>query len=247
MLNRPWIRSVTSLLITLSVMAVLTLVVMAHSVPDFYRPKCAATWVSLPELCATMQEDLQQLREDASREGRWHAAFSDDQINGWLTVDLPTRFPRLLPAHVKDPWVAIQTGEAHIACLYQNGNACAVLSLVLETFLTDRDDEIGLRIRSARIGAVPGLTDKAVDAITYAARRARVKLRWQRLGDEPVAVVRLPRKLFAPHCRVRLEKISLSDGTLCIHGRSVAAPPLPKRRGPAGRRRHVAVQRNDQS
>jgi hypothetical protein len=161
-----------------------------------------------------------ELHEDVHDEGQWQAIFSDDEINGWLAVDLKEEFPHLLPHRVHDPRVSISEQAAQIACQYKSPDVTVVLSMDVGAFVTAEPNVVGLRIQRARIGAVPGLVKMAKEEITRAAQRARIKLRWAEQDGDDVAMVTVPSDVVMEGHQVFIEKIEFHDGEVHLAGRS---------------------------
>ena len=100
----------------------------------------------------------------------------------------------------------------------------------IEAFATDKPNVVGVRIVTARIGAVPGLMGTAVDQISWGARRSRIRLRWQQKDGHPVALIEHPECLLNQQMTVSIEQIELSDGQLLLAGDTkaeIAEPQLP--------------------
>src|SRR5690242_17219262 len=78
----------------------------ARTVPEFYETATA----TIPPAVADRAGDeftatTVSLASQVRREGQWSASFTDAQVNGWLTVDLPTKHPELLPPGYEQPRV----------------------------------------------------------------------------------------------------------------------------------------------
>ena len=153
----------------------------------------------------------------------WAVALSDSQINRWLANDLRKQFPGFLPGYASQPRIKIDEGRARVACQYNNGRMSAVLSMHVEAFPTEQPNVIGLRIRRARMGAVPGLTGSAVEQLTWAARRAGLRFRWLQEEGDPVAMVEIPQHALGTENEVAIEDIELNDGRLLLRGRTQVA------------------------
>ena len=125
-------------------------------------------WLRMPRTrlrpAHLLEQRILDVYNAVQNEGEWRVTISDDQINGWLASQLPKQFPYLLPHHASDPRVRIQNDKAHLACQYSNGRMSAVLSMAVEAFATDKPNVVGVRIVTARIGAVPGLMGTAVES-----------------------------------------------------------------------------------
>ena len=195
-------------------------------VPAFYQQQLGVPRATLAAANKTLQQQVEQMSDDLTQSGRWEIQLSEDQINGWLGSQLLKRLPRALPPDVYDPKVALEPSAARVAAMYQKGNLSVVLSIEVDPSLTGRPNEIALRIRSAQIGSVPGLADRAKQSIHYAALRSRVRIRWQKLEGDWIAKFDFDKSVFDLKRDIQLREIELKDGALRLSGETLP-PRLP--------------------
>jgi hypothetical protein len=198
----------------------------SQHVPEFYERAIKVEPTVQAEAGHALERQVLDLHNEVRSEGRWQAVFTDEEINGWLAVDLPAKFPDALPPEVRDPRVAIDPQQAQIACRYDGGSAQAVISLALEIRLTDEPNVIAVRIRQARAGLLPLPIRQGLDKVSAAARAAGIPLRWSQKDGDPVALVTVPveHKEYA-HRLVRLETLELRAGEILLGGRTELDEP----------------------
>ena len=148
----------------------------------------------------------------------WRIAILEEQVNGWLATVLPEKFPEMLPDFVQDPRVQFRAGQAELACRYVGPRFSAVASVVVEPFLTEQPNVIALRIRQARLGALPGLKKRLVERASREARRRGFPLQWTQVDSDPVALLTLDAPATSQRADLRLEVLQLSAGQLVIGG-----------------------------
>lgn len=189
--------------------------------PEFYH-----------QALQTAPEDLEQESEEllakttalvslARQEGSWEAVFTESQINGWLAVDLPEKHKELLPPDVHDPRVVIQPDRAKVAWRWDRDRFTTVVSLDLEIFLS-KPDELAIRIRRIRAGAVPLPTAQLLDLIGKRAEEAKLHIRWVQEDGDPVALVPIPPVEDGRLLR-RIKAIRLEEGQVYLAGETQAA------------------------
>ena len=127
-------------------------------VPRFYEEAVKIDPAQRKQGSDEMLRRSASLRNDARKRGRWQAAFTAEQINGWLAVDLVENYPKLLPPEVHDPRVAIHDGQIVVGCRF-DGKVSTIVSLEADVSLPE-PNVIAVRIRRARAGAVPLPLDK---------------------------------------------------------------------------------------
>jgi hypothetical protein len=201
----------------------------SQQIPEFYVKALEAE----PAKQAVAGEELERqalaLHNQVRRPGQWEARFTQDQINGWLAVDLPKKFPGSLPVGASEPRVALSPDVATLAVKWRRGNVTTVLSLEGEAYLTEQPNEVAIRIRSVRAGALPVPLAQFLDKIATRASSSGIPLRWTDIEGDPVAIVNLP--LDQPEFRGKhlvLEELRLDEGALIVAGRTDSGTSLSR-------------------
>jgi hypothetical protein len=190
-------------------------------VPQFYEQALQAD----PTVQRTAGDELERraldLRNEAQRGGAWEAIFTEEQINGWLAVDLIEKFPELLPEHVESPRMRITPEEVQLACRYQSEQVDTVVSLALTVTLTEEPNVVAVRIKRARAGALPIPLNQFLEQITAAAHGSDLDVRWLQEDGDPVALLRLPQEhTDLPDRKLHLERFELREGEAFLSGRT---------------------------
>jgi hypothetical protein len=186
--------------------------------PAFYRQALAASPSEASQQGDQFERAALALHNSAQHTGRWELSFSADEINGWLATDLPAKFPRLLPAGISDPRVAIEGDTFRIAVRYNRGGVDTVLSLTGEAYLTAQTNEVAIRLGEARAGLVPIPLGRVIQEINDRAERSDVNLRWTEVKASPVALVRLPLDSDREDRRVVLDRLDTRPGHVLVAG-----------------------------
>ena len=191
-----------------------------YYVPEFYSQALA---LGAPELQKSNREMLRRtaaLNNDLKRIGQWQALFTDQQINGWLAVDVPKNHPDLLPPEVRDPRVRIMP-EGIFAGAKFEGEVSAVISLQLAVRLT-APNVLAVRIHKARVGDVPWPLDRVVEEVVAAAASWGLQVEQTQTDGDPVLLVTLPPDLQDNRRHILLEHLELRDGEVFLSGRTTA-------------------------
>ena len=189
--------------------------------PDFYVEALQAAPEQQAIAGDAMVKNVLDLHNALQHEGSWDATFTAEQINGWLAIDLPTKFADTMPESIKDPRVVIAPDEIRLAFRYVDKKLKAVLSLTVNVQLTDDPNVIAIRVRKARAGRIPIPLNRFIDQLKLAAQHSDVELRWVQEEGDPVALVQIPIEHPSYETQeLRIEAIELSQGELHIVGRS---------------------------
>jgi len=197
-----------------------------HQQPSFYRDAVAVPGNDQRRAGRAFERSVLALRNDVEHSQRWEETFTDDQINGWLAVELPEKLPELLPPSVQQPRIALTPGRLRLAFRYDTQQVSTVVSLTLDVTLADDPHSLAIRIREARAGWVPLPLKDFLDQISQAARRGGVDLRWAQCEGDPVALVRMaPRERSEDAERLILEQLVIEEGSVTVAGSTQADSP----------------------
>jgi hypothetical protein len=192
----------------------------SQQVPEFYRQAIHADAQRQEAASQEMLRTATALVNDAQKEGVWEAEFTEEQINGWLAVDLVANHGQALPPEVRDPRLDIHPTGAKIGWRWSGEDLSTVFSLDVQLGLTE-PNKIALTIRGARAGTVPLPLGQVLDTVTNAAREMNLQLAWKKSGGHPVALVTVP----APDCEEKktivVESIELREGALYLAGKTI--------------------------
>jgi hypothetical protein len=197
--------------------------------PDFYRQALASERARLAEAGDQLERQMLQLHNDARRAGRWRAVLSAEQINGWLAVDLPQKFPALLPARLREPRVEITPHRIRVAGRYEHDKFSAVVSADVEAHLTKTPNVVAVCVRKARAGAVPIPLKGLLESLRASAQRAELTLQWAQHEGCPAALITVPSQQAGdPPRTLQLEAVELGPGQIILAGRTSDGKPLQR-------------------
>jgi hypothetical protein len=194
-----------------------------RSTPRFYEQALAADAEVQQQASEEFLQQATALASEVETEDAWSVAFTDEQINGWLAVDVPKNLPQAFPPTIQDPRVSIKSGEATVACRVKTDKLDAVVSVVVDVFLS-APNEVAVRFRRASLGSLPVPMAKVIRPVGQAAAQLNLHLTWQQQEGDPVAVVSLDRSPGAADRDVKLEAIELAEGELRLAGVSRKRP-----------------------
>lgn len=189
----------------------------SQQVPEFYAKAVETPPAVQRGASEAMVQRVTALVSDARHEGEWHALFTEEQINGWLAVDLVENHARSLPAGISDPRIDLAVGNVTLACRAKRGSIDSVVTLSVEPYLAE-PNVLGLRIRAVRAGSVPLPMDRVLEAVSDAAGKVEVPLHWLQEEGDPVALVPLEPLLKSKDRQIRVESLRVDDDTLYFTG-----------------------------
>jgi hypothetical protein len=185
-------------------------------VPPFYSEALEASAAELSRFSRELLRRTAALNSDVKRRGQWEALFTDEQINGWLAVDVPKNHPDLIPTQAHNPRVRIVPGRL-LAGAQMEGAVTAVVSVELDVRLAETN-VLAVRIEKLRVGDVPWALDQIIDDVVAAARDWGIRVEQTQSDGDPVLLLTMPaevdeRKLF-------LERLELREGEVYLSGQT---------------------------
>ncbi len=216
-MSSPWKLSLAGAVVALVGVA-LGFYMSLRYVPSFYREALQADPQQQTQASEQMVAQAMQLSNRLRYDPRWEAQFTQEQINGWLAVDLPQNHPDLLPPEVKDPRVWITPEGVYLACRYQTKALNTVVHVLVDAYVTE-DHQLALHLRHVKAGAVPLPMNEVVETVGQQASRWNITLRWAQKDGTPVALVQIPP--LRNNRRVVIDSIRLEKGKLFLQGRTV--------------------------
>ena len=192
---------------------------ITHAAPQFYQDLLAQDVETQKQASDEFVQQTLTLVSDIQQQGHWQTAFTDEQINGWLAVDVPQNLPDAIPPEISNPRVRIRPGEATIACQLKTDKIDAVVSLTVNVFVS-APNEVATRFRRATIGSLPVPMGNVIEPIGQAAAQLDLRMTWRQQEGDPVAVILLDEDASEERRGLALDAIELGDGELLIAGRN---------------------------
>jgi hypothetical protein len=207
---------VAAALLLLAAVALLIVWRASQSVPDFYASLVSVDPAEQRSASDTMVQKATLLAGDVQKSGKWEALFTEQEINGWLAVDLVENHGDSLPSEIIDPRVAVESGGLRIACQTRQFGIKTVMSIALDVYLAE-PNVVGIRVRHARAGAVPLPLAGVLDQIRDLGDRQGFLIRWQQADGDPVALVGI-RPVVQGDKPVVIESLDLAQGEIYVSG-----------------------------
>jgi hypothetical protein len=208
-----------------------------RQVPEFYEESLQVDEQTQREANDELLAQATALASAARQHGKWSAAFTAEQINGWLAIDLPENYPGLLPGEVSAPRVKIAPGRATVACRYDDGKVSTVVSLDVEGSMPE-PSVLALKIHKMRAGAIPLPLSKVLDGVAEAAASIDLPLEWRKSGGAPTAIIHLPPTVGDKGTQYILESLELQDGKLILAGHTAPSNNSARPLAPATAAHH---------
>ena len=192
----------------------------ATAIPDFYAQALAPPQSTEPPKLAAdrVERNVLTVQNRFERAEPWRLVLKDADLNAWLATELATKMPTALPSDIEDPRIVLRDGTVNIACKHRQAMG-GVLSLVLSPSLTDKPNELAVRVQSFSLGRLPLPQKQYQDQISKAAADAKLNLRWEEHDGSAVAIIDLPRQFEGlPNRDIELTSLEIGAGEIVLQG-----------------------------
>lgn len=192
----------------------------SQQVPDFYREAINSDTQRQAAASKEMLRTATALASDVQKDGIWQAEFTEEQINGWLAIDLAENHGRALPPQVQDPRVALRPEGAKIGWRWNSDGLSTVFSVDAQFGLAE-PNVVALTIRGAKAGSVPLPLNRILDTVTAAAQELNLHLQWKTSGGHPVALFTVPAPDSEEKKTIVVESLQLRQGSIFLSGKTL--------------------------
>ena len=187
-------------------------------VPRFYRHALDTEEVRLRQGNDELLECATALVNTVRHLGEWYVVLTEEQVNGWLAIDLAQNHRELLPENVVDIRAHFENDCAMIACSYRYPGLSTIVSAKVDVYLAE-PHVIALRIHGARAGAIPVPITPLVETIGQVAEKLNLRVEWRQAHGDPVALVTLP-ETHRESTIYRLDVVQLREAAIYLAGRT---------------------------
>ena len=216
------IGAVTALIVGAGVAFLYWVIRSTQIEPEFYAAALSIDAASAADDGDEFEREMLDMHNQVRESKTWSATFTESQINGWMASDLPEKFPDSLPNHVVQPRVAISPGELKLAFRVETGPYKGVITAIGHVFLTQKQNQIAVRIKSVRSGVVPIAIEAFANQLSNNLSKRDIAVTWSEQDGDPVANILIPANIQS-NSRQRsmfIDSIEQLDGKIRIAGRT---------------------------
>ncbi len=218
------VRVLRILLVTTAAVLAVALVIvgviwlLVTRAPDFYEKKAPIDTAVAKKACDQFLQKTSLFASDLKREGTWYLKVTEEEINGWLAVDLPRNHARALPSGIRDPRIEIGDDVIRVAARAEYGYLSGVAHVELQLYSTEANT-ITLVIKRAALGALPLPLQNLIEQLKKVAAQAHWDVRQMQTGGSPTLVITIPKNLDENGRELELTTIHVTPGTVELSGK----------------------------
>jgi uncharacterized protein YpmS len=188
----------------------------------FYTAALATDPQKLQSGSRELESRATALYSETRHPGKWQAAFTEDQINGWLAVRLAKTYADALPKDIWEPRVSIADDHVALGFRTRRGGMETVVSAKAAVMLTE-DGQLAIRMLSVHAGALPLPTMQVAEDLSQACRELDLPVSWTQVEGQPVAIVDVNRSGSTRGKSISLDALDVRAGTIYIEGQTRTA------------------------
>lgn len=211
-----WFR-VACVLIAFVVLLLLAVYRAAVHEPEFYQAEVAVPVAAQETASNEFLAQTTAVETAVRQSGAWSLTLTQDQINGFLAVDLPRNHAQLLPKFLSDPRVQLQARELTLACRVRQGALKGVATLKCDVYLAE-PRVLAVRIKQFRAGVLPMPLESLLDQLLQLAHEHDVPLRRSNIAGDPLLLLEIKPVQLPDGALQELKHVEIRDGAVFISG-----------------------------
>jgi len=155
--------------------------------------------------------------ESVPQRQHWQTELTEDEINGYLAVEIPKNFPQLFAGGIRDPRISLKNDKLEIACQIEQGMVSGVLDLLLDIQFP-QPNRCEILFQRAYVGLVPFSRETVRDTFAEGLRGGGRKLESTKVQGYPALVIDFGNDLKSQENSLFLREIRVVNGSLSISG-----------------------------
>lgn len=219
-----WVKRILLLFIVLLLVGVGSIYYVLSYVPPKYE-KLVKAQAAEPEKVAEDSDRMvrrsTELVNNLNLEGRWQTTFSQDEINGWLAVDLPQKHAREMPKDFSKPRVLIEPSGITLFAIYEKYPIDVVATVKLKPELL-QPNILRITLTDVKAGSYSFPLTMLKDQIASEIAKNKdsdVKVTWQHVDGNPAALFSWNGEVENERGRKRtLDQLAIRDGQIYLSG-----------------------------
>jgi len=151
------------------------------------------------------------------RKQHWETELTEDEINGYLAIEVPRLLPQLSSSGIKNPRISLRDDNLEIACQIEHGMVSGVLNLGLDIQFP-QPNRCVILFQKAYVGLVPFSRETVRDTFASGLKGGGRTMESAAIQGDPALVIELGNDLKNPEFALILREIRPTNGSLSISG-----------------------------
>ena len=191
---------------------------LASRTPEFYQKKIPIDREVAKRASDEFLQKTSLLASDLKREGTWYLKITEEEVNGWLAVDLPNNHAQSLPRGVSDPRIEINDDVIRVAARVRRGLLSGVAHLELQVYSTETNT-VTVVVRRAALGSLPLPLQDLIENLKKVATQVQWDVRQMQSEGSPTLVITIPKTLDEKGRELEVTNIHVSKGQVELSGK----------------------------
>ncbi len=198
-------------------LTVYLLYLSAQRPPTFYKESIAVAPDIQQSRNKEMLRKVRNLNNDIQKvDTPWTGSFADDDLNGYLAVEVAKESSNLFPKEIKEPRLSIKNRELEFACRVEEGPLVGILHLTLGISVSE-PNALTIRIKKVKLGRLPISRDKPKEILLDALKKQGYEVKEGTEDGDPTLTIPLHLK-YDQKKTIEVDDIELLDGGIRLSG-----------------------------
>ena len=196
----------------------------AQRPPKFYRDSLHVAVDVQETRNKEMLRKARQLNNDIQKtDTPWEGSFSNEELNGYLAVEVGKESSNLFPKEVKQPRLTVQDRRLDFACRIEDGAVTGIFHLAIDATIIE-PNKLMLRLKHVALGRLPISKERPRQLLLDALQKKGYTVAEGTVDGDPTFTIRLD-LTYGKGKAVSLEGIELLDGGIRISGTTTKREP----------------------
>jgi hypothetical protein len=190
--------------------------------PEFYTQALTVNVETQQQASEEFVAAAEEVAEQIESNSGWETSITEEQLNGWLAIDLQKMLSDRGISGIEEPRCRIQVDGIRLACRWQASGLGGVLVLHCQPELDAEHERLTVSIRSVKSGILPVPRSRWLEPLRATVESSELPVSWGTDQEPPTISVDLSRVEAVPGRKLLMEQMELQDGVLKLSGSSTA-------------------------
>ena len=189
----------------------------AQRAPRFYRDSLEVAFDVQETRNKEMLRKVRELNNDLQKtDTPWEGSFSNEELNGYLAIEVEKESSNLFPKEVKQPRLAVRGRRLDFACRIEEGPVTGMLHVAIDATIME-PNRLTLRLKHVALGRLPISKERPKKLLVDALRKRGYDVTEGTTDGDPTFTIPLDLS-YGKDKAIFVEKIELLEGGLRISG-----------------------------
>ena len=189
--------------------------------PTFYQEALAVTPETQRQASEEFTAATEEVVELIESKREWETSISEEQLNGWLAIDLQEMLRAQGITELEQPRCRIETDGLSLACRWKASGVGGVLLLECRPVYDADSESLTIELHRISSGLLSVPRSRWLEPVRRAIESSNLPVTWGVDQEPPSFEVDLSRIEASPGRRLTFESVELQEGAIVVSGSSL--------------------------